>query len=195
MKIFKKIIIFLVLLNIFIIFMPLFLHAQEKLPVEQRFYILLKVLFYDRELKNRCNGEVNIGVVYDETNEDSKKHLSEIVSFFSKKGDTRLAGMPVNIKPVDLSQNADFNDIITKKNINIVYIYDGMNDFLDNVVSTCNTRKITTLTGKRDFVKKGMAIGAVLKDTKPKILVNLKVVKTIGMDLSSKLLNLAEIVD
>jgi hypothetical protein len=62
------------------------------------------------------------------------------------------------------------------------------------VLELARNKKLLTLTGDTNLVKRGVAIGVVKRNDKPKILVNMQAIADQGGKLSSRILRLVEMV-
>jgi hypothetical protein len=64
---------------------------------------------------------------------------------------------------------------------------------IEDIVAISRARKITTITGVPEFVKKGIALGLTLRAERPLVLVHLPAARAEGADFNSQLLKLARV--
>jgi hypothetical protein len=62
------------------------------------------------------------------------------------------------------------------------------------VAAFCQDRKLVAISPVEAFVREGLPIGVVLRDKQAKVLVNLPVAQSAGMDLPDEVMALAEII-
>jgi len=83
---------------------------------------------------------------------------------------------------------------VNDRKINMLYLSPGISNLLDPIIKFAAQKKVVLLTGEGDQVKKGVAVGAVLRNKKPKILVHLKSAGAQGAKFDARLLRLIEVV-
>jgi YfiR/HmsC-like len=162
------------------------------LPPNYQALFLLRVLAYDRNLKNRAHDAVNVVVVYRDGDDASVAMKSDISGAFEKISDAKVAGLPFHVTSVAFASPPALESVLGSSKAAAVYVCPG----LDPVAITDMTRKhsVLTFTGIEPFVKAGVSIGLVARAGKPAIIVNLNASKAEGADLDPALLRLAELV-
>jgi hypothetical protein len=168
--------------------------ADQRLPVKVRVAILFKTLTYDLNLKSRCPEGLRIGVVGRIGNETSMAIAKETVEEIKANSGKKVKGLGISVEPVMVAAMDGLKKAIDEKEINMLYLSPGMSNLLDPIVKFAAQKKIVLLTGESDQVKKGVAVGAVLRDKRPKILVHLKSAGEQGAKFDARLLRLIEVV-
>ncbi len=169
--------------------------AQEMLvPTDLQYEFLLKILTYDRNLETRIGDEIVIGILY-----QSKFRLSEItknslVSSIKKSPITSLDNIPIRYVNIDLNEENDFAEVISRENVDILYIAPLRAFNLKSITELSRSNKIITFSGVPEYTEEGIGISIGTKGDKPQIIINLDATHLEGSDFSSKLLNLARIV-
>jgi len=168
--------------------------ADQRLPVKVRVAILFKTLTYDLNLKSRCPGGLRIGVVGRVGNESSLSIARETIEEIKANSGKKVKGLGISVEPVIVAGLEGIKKAVEEKEINLLYLSPGMTNLLDPIIKYAVKNKIVLLTGESEHVKKGAAVGAVLRDKKPKILVHLKLAGAQGAKFDARLLRLVEVV-
>ena len=148
---------------------------SQEMPVPTSMQVLLfkKIFSYDKKLSNAA--EINILISY--TN-SSTKLKDEILDAFKKAGISIVAKKPDQVAG-------------SLNGISAIYIIDDTGP----VKPLCRENKILSITGVPALVQKGdAAVGLDVSDNKPKILVHMEELKSVGHEFSAKLLQLAEVI-
>lgn len=166
--------------------------AAESVAPDLEAALHLKILTYDRNLKSRGNRLV-IGVIYKAGAEPSEKSRSAMVSAFqalAKK--VTVQGLKPSVVAVAFEAGT-LAKRLQDAGVNVIYVAAGLDEALGGIAETAAQLKVPTLTARRGDVERGLAVGVVAADGKPRIVVNLAAAKAAGMDLDPKLLGLAEV--
>jgi hypothetical protein len=168
--------------------------ADQRLPVKVRMAILFKTLTYDLNLKSRCPEGLRIGVVGRIGNETSMSIAKETIAEIKANAGKKVKGLGISVEPVTVAGMDGIKKAVDEKKVNMLYLTPGMTNLLDPIIKYAGQKKIVLLTGEGDQVRKGVAVGAVLRDKKPKILVHLKSAGAQGAKFDARLLRLIEVV-
>jgi len=169
--------------------------AQEmSVPAKLQYQIFLKILTFDRNLRERVSDEIVIGIIYQSNFRKSWKVREEIVEAINESPEKKLGDIPIRYVTINLSGENDLKEIISRNKVDILYITPIRAFDLRTITVMSRAKKILTLTGVTDYVELGIAVGLGLKRQKPQIIINLTAAKAEGSNFSSKLLNLAKIV-
>lgn len=168
--------------------------SDQRLPVKVRVAILFKTLTYDLNLKSRCPGGLRIGVVGRAGNENSLSIAKETIEEIKANSGKKVKGLGISVEPVIVSGLDGIKKAVEEKEINMLYLSPGMTNLLEPIIKYASQNKIVLLTGESKHVKAGAAVGAVLRDKKPKILVHLKSAGEQGAKFDARLLRLIEVI-
>jgi len=169
--------------------------AQDKrLPVKTRVAILLKALTYDHNLKTRCTGGLRIGVVGLAGNDTSMSIAGETYNEINSKRDKKVSGLSISAIQITASSAADITSAVTDSKLNNLYFATGLEPMIEGVLKLSRKRKILTMSGESGHSQSGVAIIVVMRDKKPKILVNTEAASQQGAALDARLLRLAEVI-
>ncbi len=168
--------------------------AQEMaVPVSVQFPLFLKILVFDRNLRNRVGDEIVIGVIHQRKFKRSLRVKDEFMDVMKESPIKTVADIPIRLVSIDVD-DADLENTISKNEIDVLYITPVRTLEMKKFTSLSFAKKITTLTGVPDYVAEGLAVGIGTKGGKPRIIINLPTAKAEGADFSSGLLNLAKVI-
>ena len=169
--------------------------ADDSLPAKVRITVLMTILSYDTNLKaNRPDG-LRIGVLCRSGNENSLKHAQDTLSAFSDVSSKKVKGLSIWVERLEAKNTAEVSQAVSKSKLNVLYISPGSDDLIKPVLELARDKKLLTLTGDAKLVKRGVAIGVVKRNNKPKIMVNMQAIAAQGGKLSSRMLRLVELVE
>jgi len=149
--------------------------------------LTLRILEYDRALKSWAGPALVVGVVAKGT--------------AAGEGELRqgLVGRSAQGIPLQVTAHA-FRDVeglkgwIDKSGVRFLYVSADLGADASAVMSVAAARRLPALASMREQFENGGALGIVVREGKPHILVNLGAARAAGMDLDPKLLQLAEVV-
>jgi hypothetical protein len=186
--------------NLIFCLIPLLLsassYAQEMaLPVEDQVPLFIKILNYERNLKNYKNDIVVIGVIYQERFRISNLAKDAFIKTIDENSEITIDGKPVDCVPIEISNIDYLENIIIDKKIKVLYVAPLRSIELSSIYRVSRQKKVVSITGVSRYVKDGLSVGLDLIDERPKILINLKAAKYEGTDFTSQLLRLAIIIN
>jgi hypothetical protein len=154
--------------------------------------ILLRAISFDRALATRAGRDVVITIVYDgRVNGDAQERDARVLSFRKLAGRT-IAGLPIKIDSSDCSPPKPMSESL--QGTDIVYLTRGAKDCVRAVTAATRKLRIASLASTRSLIEQGITLGVTIEGTRPKLLVNLAASKAEGVDLSSQVLQLAEVI-
>jgi len=168
--------------------------GDKRLPVKTRVAILLKALTYDHNLKTRCSGGLRIGVVGLAGNETSMSIATEVYQELKSQSGKKVSGLSINPTQITASAAADIAAEVDSNKLNNLYFAPGLEPMMNAILRLARKKKILTLSGESGHDQTGVAIIVVLRDKKPKILVNTEAATQQGAALDARLLRLAEVI-
>ncbi len=168
--------------------------ADQRLPVKVRMAILFKTLTYDLNLKSRCPKGLNIGVVSRAGSESSTSVARETIEEIKANAGKKVKGLGISVMPLMVSGMDGVRRAVEEHDLNMLYLSPGISSLLEPIIKYAKQKNIVLLTGESEYVKAGAAVGAVLRDKKPKILVHLRAAGDQGAKFDARLLRLVEVV-
>lgn len=170
--------------------------AQEiPVPVELQYQLFLKILDFDRNLKTRVGEEIVFGIAYQKTFRESADTKDELVKSIQRSSLKEINSLPIRFFLVELKGENDLADALAKEKINILYITPLRAFDIRAFANVCQAKQIMTLTGVPSYMDLGISIGFEVKGQSPEIVINLQSAKAEGMDFSSRLLQLARVIE
>lgn len=165
-------------------------------PVDLQVKLILTALTYDKNLEKKADAQLNIGILYFPESSQSKQEAHLFANTLEGFKDKKISGRSFVGTLLTYSDNGGLSKKIIDKNIDVIYIAQGEKELIGNVLKVTQSEKILSCTGKAEYVKAcGVTMAVGLKDSKPKIYINLSSAKSEGADFSAKFLRVAEIVD
>jgi hypothetical protein len=153
----------------------------------------IKVLAYDRSLKQRTGGSLVIGVLYRPGSSDSERVKTDMMAAFQKIAEkANVSGMIPKV--VALAYKEPLQKAIEEAGVTVLYVTPGLDDVIPAIVGAAERLKLLTLTNQRAHLEEGLVTAVVAKNNRPAIVVNLKAAKKIGVDFDATLLGLAEVI-
>lgn len=168
--------------------------AEEMpVPMEMQFPLFLKILTFDRNLRERAGNEIVIGIVYQSKFRRSLEIKDALVEVMSKSPIKKIEEIPVRCVAIDVD-NTNLGDAISMSKINVLYITPLRALELKRIIRVSRAQKLTTLTGVPDYVVSGLSVGIGVKGRNPRIIINLPAARAEGSNFSSQLLRLAKVI-
>lgn len=169
--------------------------AQEMVvPMEQQFPLLLKILIFDRNLKTKVGDEIVIGILYQERFRRSLNVKDDFIDSMDNSINKSVNNIPFKTVSIDIESN-DLETVVMSEKIDLFYITPLRAFTMDKITDLSRSKRIMTLTGVPEYVEAGVSVGIGFKGGRPNILINLETAKAEGVDFSSRLLRLAQIIE
>lgn len=159
-------------------------------PFKIQAAIILKVLNYDRALKTRASKTLRILVVTDTKTSPKSAELSKAFSVISGQS---VQGVDLQVEIYEFKSASQLASDIGSQHNSAVYVPEGISDPTFQAVKDL-AGMVPTFAGNAELVEKGLAVGIDVEGGKPKIVVNLSVMRRSGLDLSSTVLKLARVI-
>jgi uncharacterized protein DUF4154 len=166
---------------------------QMAVPAELQVPLLLKVLTYDRNFESKTRVELTVGIVYEPGDPASVKAKNEVADMLGS-----VAGKTVKklrIKYVLLENRgrpSELEAAARSQGVSLFYLAPGLRN-LDELIRFSQANHITTTTGVRRYVERGVAVGIGLRQDKPEILINLPASRSEGSEFDASLLRIATV--
>jgi uncharacterized protein DUF4154 len=168
--------------------------AADSMPVpaDLQVPLLLKILTYDRNLETRAKAELNIGVVYDAADAASVKAKNEVADILTKVADKTVKKLPIRFVPIEYKTLPELETTVKSRGVNLLYLTPGLRN-VEELIRFSQANRITTATGVRSFVERGVAVGVGVRQDKPEILINLRASRSEGSEFDASLLRIATV--
>jgi len=162
-------------------------------PVDVQFALFDKILSFDRNLKTRAGEQIVMGVIYQKKIKASAKAKEDVEAVMPLL--QQINDIPVRYVMLDLDDVKDLDEAITKTNATVFYVTPLNHVEMNAIVRISRSKQILTLTGVRDYVALGLAVGIDVKDGNPLPFINLPAAKAEGADFNAKLLKLSRVIE
>ncbi len=166
-----------------------------EVPLEQQFSLFLKILTFDKNLKERAGDEFVIAVLYQKKFKSSLTAKDEIESVMGKSLINKIGQSPVKYLSIDIDSESDIPAAINKSGADFLYVAPLRAFSLESIIDASRALGKTTLTGVPGYVESGLAIGIGARGGKPEIIINLPAAKAEGANFNAQLLKLAKIIE
>jgi hypothetical protein len=177
---------------------PIFLSLLISLPVladsmpvpaKIQAAIFLKVICYDKNMKNKSGNNIKIGVFYSNSPNSIKARddfEASVNSVSGKKvGDFNFSAVGIEISQINS---------IKSKGIKVLYITPENKTNLETIKKIARENGLMTITGVPEYVESGISVGLEAKGDSSRIIINLNSAKLEGIEFSAQLLKLARII-
>ncbi len=167
--------------------------ARAQSAPELRATILLRALAFDRKLKARAGDNLVVALVYLASDRASSADRADMRAALGAMGAQKLDGLPLSIVDHRYTTPEALAAAITG-GYDVLYVTPGMDAHLQAIKEASRRAQVPTITNVRDYVEAGLSLAVDLVDGRPKLIVNLTASKAEGMDISSQVLQLAEVI-
>jgi len=168
--------------------------VEMEAPVDVQVPLFLKILTFDRKLKERFGDEIVLGIVYQEKFRKSLNTKNRFVNRLKKLPEKNIADIPFRYVSVPLTTLSQFKTALAKKKVDIIYITPLRAVAVGPLAAVSRSLGITSLTGVPGYCESGIAVSIGSKGGSPLIIINLPGALSEGADFSSQLLKLAKVI-
>lgn len=172
------------------------LGAQEMaLPVETQWSLFDRILAFDRNFPERSGDALVVGILHQRRHRPSLNAMNEVLAA-AENVTTRLLGAEdIRLVPMEFTTLNEMDRFLEREGIDVLYLAPLRSTDLTAISEHATQARVITLTGIREYVELGVAVGLGIRGGRPEIVINLPVCRDQGMDLSSELLKLATVLD
>ena len=165
-----------------------------EVPLDLQTSIFLKILTFDRTLKERAWPELKIGILYRSQAKDSEKTKDDLVAILKGLKKEEVGGLPLTYSAVGFSSPEELEKTLRSEKIRVLYITPGNGEDIPSIAKISKELKILTITGVAKWVDRGISVGIGLKGRRPQIIINLPSSRAEGADFDARLLKLAKVI-
>lgn len=157
--------------------------------------ILMTALTYESNLQSAEASQLRIGVLFDPGKAASLMAFTEVMIALERQaGRMTFRNRTVVITGIPLPKGDRLRDALDT-GVDVLYLVEGISvKDIDRVITLTRKLNVITITGVESYVRRGVALGAVLRDDRPGVLIHYSGAKASGADFSTQLLQLAEII-
>ena len=175
---------------------PTMAQVEMPVPVERQFLLLLKIVTFDRSLPTRLasDDELVIGIVFQRKHRVSLNARDELQRAARVSTTRDIDGTPVRIVDIETEDGTGLEEAVRESRADILYVAPLRLVEPSAIAAITRELRVMTYTGVPEYVPEGIAVGLGLRNSRPRILVNLPACAEEGVDFSSRLLQLAEVI-
>ena len=162
-------------------------------PMDRQIYSILKILTYDRNLIERMQPELRIGIVYVAEDPQSVETHDDLLAVLQALADKTVKGLPFAYLATPFVSGAELEQWARSNQVNVLYVTPGNSTNLDEILQVSRDLQIMTTTGVLDYVRRGVAVGVSAVLDKPKPLINLPSCKLERSEFDASLLRISMI--
>ncbi len=169
--------------------------AGEDLDTRTRALLALRVLAYDRTIKQRAGPAVTVAILFrpgDRSSEDRRDALQQ--AFEDVSHDVVVAGLPVRVAVVPYRDPASLDARLEGIRAALVYVDHALAPAVADIVQVTRRRRVLTADGTKSMVEAGIAIGIVPRGDRAGVIVDLASARHEGAELAPALLAVAEVI-
>lgn len=173
---------------------PVALAQEMPVPADLQAGLLLKLLPFDRALKERAGAEVVVVVVYQPRFRLSSEAKSVFIRTLEHDAAGHIGGLPLRLVELPLDESTDFAAALQRAAADVVYLAPLRAVDITALARAARQARILSFTGVPEYVIQGAMVGVAERRNRPSLVINLGAARAAGVDLRSELLNIAQIV-
>jgi hypothetical protein len=165
---------------------------EMSVPLDVQVQLMARIFSFDRAMDERVKNGLTVGILYQERYRTSANTADDVEELLSRAGWT--AASPAQIVRIPWEGRAPTEQMLRDKGVRILYVAPMRSVDLRSVCDMCASLQIPSFTGVPDYVVEGVPLGVARRGGKAAILVNLTAARRAGVDLSSRVLHIAEVI-
>jgi ABC-type uncharacterized transport system substrate-binding protein len=173
---------------------PVALAQEMPVPADLQAGLLLKLLPFDRALKERAGAEIVVVVVYQPRFRLSSEAKSVFIRTLKRDAAGHINGLPLRLVELPLDESTDFAAALQRTAADVVYLAPLRAVDIAALARAARQARVLSFTGVPEYVTQGAMVGVAERRNRPSLVINLGAARAAGVDLRSELLNIAQIV-
>jgi len=169
--------------------------TESLLPVGVQAPLIAKMLTYDRALPQRAGDTIHFAVVFQQDFPESRELALDLLRTFAHPAFANIGNLPVVFHKIMYEDSEQLRAELREHGVHIIYLAPLRAADPALLIRSARFAGAATVTPLRAYVREGAALGVILREGRPHLLVNMKAARLQGMDLSAQLLKLAEIIE
>ena len=153
---------------------PIATPAESSLPVKHQFPLIVKIMTYEKTLMTRAVGIINLGVVYRLGDPESEACMQDLLETAREFGDLRIRNRALVLHPLPIPRDQPARTAIAGARLDALYVTPGFGDSIDEIVAGAREAKSLSITGTESFVERGISVGIVAREGRPRILIHMQ---------------------
>lgn len=153
--------------------------------------VVARILSYERTLPTRAGPVVDIVVLYASGSAQSQAEARAYTDVLSRMSGSTVQGLPIRAVAIGFSSSSLQTAIAG--GADVIVVCSGLETQVPAIAQAARARQVLTVGLMRDHVQQATSIAVVLEDGRPKIVTHLGHARAEGMQFSSQLLRLSEV--
>jgi hypothetical protein len=166
------------------------IRSDDQMPPDERVFWLIKALSYDRGLEARTDDTLRLAVVYT----GSADECSGIIRAFNEVDAKILDARAIRAEAVQFVSVEKLLAEIDNGQYSGLYIHRSAGRSITSILQVTRSRRLPSLAESIEMVRQGASLGVCSQNGRPKVAVNLRASNAEGMDLSSRLLKISDVI-
>lgn len=158
--------------------------ADLAIPPNVQATLTARILEYDRGLKTWAGSGLTVGLV--------GRNAGSAGDYARALSGQDAQGLPIKTLPHAYHDVESLRGWIAQNGVRLLYVAPDVGADAEKVLAAAD--RLPTVVATREQFQRGAAVGLVVLDGKPHIMVNLSAARAARMDLDPKLLQLSEVV-
>jgi hypothetical protein len=163
-------------------------------PVSLQVPLLANVLRFDRAIRDRDADEIVILVAYQSSFGPSREFRDEVLEYTKAREPDVIHGKQLRWEFLDLASLNTLAEECISRRASVLYLGPLRAVDIGQLAAVAAGAGALTVSGLREHVLQGVAVGFDVKGERPSILINLRAAKAAGASFGSQLLQVAELV-
>ncbi|MBK6810139.1 MAG: DUF4154 domain-containing protein [Sandaracinaceae bacterium] len=152
--------------------------------------VIARALSYERTLPSRAGGSLDILILHAANNASSQGEAAAFARGLGALSRSTVQGLPMRATVAPYSTGAI--ETGAANGVDVVVVCSGL-DLLSALTTTTRRRRLLTVGVERQHAVNATTLAVLMEDGRAKIIVNLAHARAEGVELSSQLLRLAEV--
>lgn len=153
--------------------------------------VVARILSYERTLPSRAGGSVDIAVVFAPGSAESREEADAYSVALTRMTGNTVQGLPLRVSAVAYSASA--LAALVSGSADVIIVCSGLEGHVPAIAQATRARNVLTVGLMRAHVQQATSIAVVMEDGRPKIVTHLGHARAEGMQFSSQLLRLSEV--
>lgn len=158
-------------------------------PADAFVSVLLKVLTFDRSVKDRPSDDLLIVVVSDPADSSMFTAADALLSELSRYRGQKILGRTIKAESRTTAELLEQDD----RMVDVICLTGGIDGALPNILAWSRRNRAFSFTCAEELAERGVGVWLGVDGIKPRIQINLLQVRAEGRDLDSQLLSLADV--
>jgi hypothetical protein len=169
---------------------------KDEVPFELQVKLILTALTYDRNLTQKADGTLTVGILFFPDTAHSQKQAINFSKALEGFKDKKVSSLNINQVVIEYKNSKDLEYIFDQHDINVLYIATGRGERLKEILELTRSKKVLSCTPDNiNVYEYEVSLGWGIVDNKTKLCLNITSAKAEGADFSAKFLRVVDVID